>query len=227
MNNTIKQQLEAWAEPDFQAFSARLLPNVHNLLGVRLPKLRTLARKLAKGDWRHYLTHACDDTFEEIMLQGMTIGYVQAEPDELFPYITHFLPKIDNWSTCDSFCSGLKLAKAYPNPFWDFTLPCLADTREFVVRFGVVMLLFYYLDDAHIDHVLSLLDSVQHNDYYVRMAVAWALSIAFIGYPNLTMAYLQQNTLDDFTYNKALQKIIESKQISPETKIQIRHMKRS
>lgn len=227
MNNTIKQQLEAWAEPDFQAFSARLLPNVHNLLGVRLPKLRTLARKLAKGDWRHYLTHTCDDSFEEIMLQGMTIGYVQAEPEELFPYITNFLPKIDNWSTCDSFCSGLKLAKTNPDSFWNFILPCLSDAREFVVRFGVVMLLFYYLDDAHIGRVLSLLDGIQHDGYYVRMAVAWALSIAFVSHSKPIMAYLQHNTLDDFTYNKALQKIIESKQVPPETKALIRQMKRA
>ena len=41
-----------------------------------------------------------------------------------------------------------------------------------------------------------------------------------------TLPYLRNNSLDDFTYNKALQKIIESNRIDNDTKALIRSMKR-
>ena len=51
-------------------------PGTSNILGVRLPILRKLAKKIIRGDWRAYLASAQDQSFEEIMLQGMVIGYV-------------------------------------------------------------------------------------------------------------------------------------------------------
>ena len=225
--NEIKQLLVGWAEPEYQAFATRLLPGCGNMLGVRLPKLRKLAKKLAQDDWRAYLRNAEDDSFEETMLQGMVIGYASAETDELLDYVTEFIPKISNWSLCDSFCSGLKLPRKNPERFWAFLLPCFADQREYFVRFGVVMLLFYYIDKAHIRAVLSLLCSVRHEGYYAKMAVAWALSICFTKFPKLTMEYLITNTLDEFTYQKTLQKIIESQCVDADTKKRIRILKSS
>ena len=91
---------------------------------------------------------------------------------------------------------------------------------------GVVMLLDYYTDREHVKEGLALLDQIRNEDYYVKMAVAWAVSIYYIKLPDETMAYLKKNNLDDFTYNKALQKITESLKISKETKQMIRSMKR-
>lgn len=88
------------------------------------------------------------------------------------------------------------------------------------------MLLDYYTDREHVKEGLALLDQIRNEDYYVKMAVAWAVSIYYIKLPNETMAYLKKNNLDDFTYNKALQKITESLKISKETKQMIRSMKR-
>ena len=88
------------------------------------------------------------------------------------------------------------------------------------------MLLTFYMQDEYISKVLLLLDSAKHEGYYVKMAVAWAISVCFIKYPEKTMAYLKKNTLDDFTYNKALQKITESLRVDKATKTVIRSMKR-
>ena len=88
------------------------------------------------------------------------------------------------------------------------------------------MLLFYYLDDAHIDRVLSLLDGVRQPDYYARMAVAWAVSVCYVKFPQRTHAWLGSCSLDDWTYNKSLQKIIESYRVSDAAKQEIRAMKR-
>lgn len=226
METSVKEQLRAWADEEYRAFSAGLIPNVENMLGVRLPMLRKLAKEIAKGDWRAYLAEAEDDYFEETMLQGMVIGYAKADIDEILGYVAEFVPKIDNWSVCDSFCIGLKFAKQHQEKVWAFLQPYFVSKREYELRFGVVMLLNYYIEEPYISQVLRILDQVRHEGYYVKMAVAWAVSICFVKLPEPTMALLKNHSMDDFTYHKSLQKITESLRVDPETKALIRSMKR-
>ncbi|WP_343252416.1 DNA alkylation repair protein [Ligaoa zhengdingensis] len=226
--NEIAQRLRALAEPDYQRFASSLIPTIDptTLLGVRLPALRKIAAELVREDWQSYLQTASDNTFEEIMLQGMVIGTVQLPLERIFPLIEAFLPKIDNWSVCDSFCSGLKIAREYPGQVWNFLQPFLSDQREYYLRFGVVMLLFYYIDESHLDAVLALLDAAQSDGYYAKMAVAWAVCSCYTAFPARTLAYLRTCRLDVVTYQKALQKILESNKVSRGDKAVIRAMKR-
>ncbi|WP_195267637.1 DNA alkylation repair protein [Eubacterium sp. 1001713B170207_170306_E7] len=227
---TIREELFLLAEDDYRKFQQKLLPEHCELIGVRLPALRKIAKRIAKADYSLFLTREPEDYFEEKMLKGMVIGYLNPEKeglDTILKSIDFFISKIDNWSVCDSFCSGLKYAKTYPDPFWAFVLPKLTSEKAFTLRFGIVMLLFYYIDEAHIHQILELLDSVCHQDYYVKMAVAWALSMCYVKFPDTTLPYLSgENALDTFTYNKALQKIIESRQVSADEKNRIRQMKK-
>ncbi|WCR28566.1 DNA alkylation repair protein [Paenibacillus thiaminolyticus] len=226
MDTTIRAQIMALADEKYRQFSASLIPNINNVVGVRLPGLRKLARNIAKGDWRAYLAQADSDYFEEVMLQGMVIGCAKADVEEILHHIAAFVPKIDNWSVCDSFCSGLKITSLHKERVWEFIQPYLESDKEYDIRFGVVMLLNYYVDELYIHRVLERLDRITHEGYYVKMAVAWAVSICFVKLPDITMDYLRSNSLDDFTYNKALQKITESYRVAPETKALIRSMKR-
>lgn len=226
MEKTIKEILTESADEKYRLFSAALIPNINNVLGVRLPELRKMARAIARGDWRAYLAEADDDYFEETMLQGMVIGCVDADIEETLRYVADFVPKIDNWSVCDSFCIGLKFTARNRSRVWSFILPYLFSGSEYDVRFGVVMLLDFFVEEDYIDRTLERLDGVKHEGYYVKMAVAWALSICFVKFPERTMALLKHNTLDDFTYNKALQKITESYRVSSDVKTRIRAMKR-
>lgn len=222
----IREQLMSLAEEDYRKFSSKLLPNIDTILGVRLPQLRKMAKQIASADWRTYLNTAENDYFEEIMLQGMVIGYAPCEVEERLSYISSFVPKIDNWSICDSFCTGLKFTVENRDRVWDFLQIYFRSVQEYELRFAIVMLLSYYIDEKYINRVLDVLDAVKHEGYYAKMAVAWAISICYIKLPEQTMSYLKQNTLDDFTYNKALQKITESYRIDKETKGIIRDMKR-
>ncbi len=222
----IREQILAKVDSDYQQFSASLLPTITNILGVRIPALRIMAKQIVKDDWRMYLQQADHEYFEEVMLQGMVIGYAEMDIEERLQYITDFVPKIDNWSVCDRFCGGLKFTSTHQQPVWEFILPYLSSEHEYEVRFAVVMLLTYYVDEYYIQDVLRHLDRVQHEGYYVKMAVAWAISICYIHLPEPTMHYLQHDQLDRFTYNKALQKITESYRIDPETKHHIRSMRR-
>lgn len=202
------------------------MPTITNILGVRIPELRIMAKQMVKADWRTYLQQAQHEYFEEVMLQAMVIGYADMDVEERLQYITDFVPKIDNWSVCDRFCGGLKFTSTHQQQVWEFILPYLSSEHEYEVRFAVVMLLTYYIDEHYIEDVLNHMDRIQHEGYYVKMAVAWAISMSYIYLPEPTMHYLQNNHLDRFTYNKALQKITESYRIDQQTKQHIRSMRR-
>ena len=106
MNESIKKQLLDLADSDYQKFSSRLLPGIDNLLGVRFPILRQLAKQMTKEEWGTYLDEKDEIYFEEVMLEGMIIGYLNEPLEVRLQVIRDFIPKIKNWSVCDSFCAG-------------------------------------------------------------------------------------------------------------------------
>ncbi len=225
MEPTLREQLFAMADRRYRDFSASLTPGAGPMIGVRLPQLRSIAREIARGDWRAWLDRAEDEYFEERMLQGLVIGYAKCPPDEKLRLTKRFIPKIDNWAVCDCCCWRLKSAER--EPMWKFILPRFRAAAEYDVRFAVVMGLSNYADEAHIDRLLELLGSVRHPGYYARMGVAWAVSVCYVKFPARTQAWLETACpLDDWTYNKALQKIVESLRVSDAGKAAVRAMKR-
>lgn len=224
---SIQTRLFSLSDETYRQFHSKLCPNTENIIGVRMPLLKNLAKELAREDWRTYLKTAENTYYEEILLQGLIIGYAKADIEEILAYTASFIPKIDNWAICDSFCSNLKIIKKHPVRVRTFLQPYLQSNQEFEIRFAVVILLQFYITDSYIAETLSALDKIQHDGYYVKMAVAWAISICFIKYPEKTMHYLKHTTLEDFTYNKALQKITESLRVDRQTKEIIRNMKRN
>ena len=226
MERAVRERIFSLADNKYQVFLSKIVPNANNIIGVRSPLLRKLAKEIAKGDWRKYLATAESDYFEEVMLQGLVLGYVRADAEEILGYVVEFIPLIQNWAVCDSFCNGLKFTKEHKERVWDFLQPYLTSSAEYEIRFGVVMLLEYYIEENYVVRVLAHLDAVKHPGYYVKMAAAWAISLCYIKFPQITMDYLRNNSLDDFTYNKALQKIIESYRVNQDTKKIIRSMKR-
>ncbi|WP_434797553.1 DNA alkylation repair protein [Terrisporobacter vanillatitrophus] len=223
----IRQELIKLADDKYRSFHSNLCPGVENILGVRLPLLRKIAKNLSKEeDYHNYLNN--DDTkyYEEIMIEGLIIGYLKTDNENRFNYIKNFIPKIDNWAICDSFCNNLKFTKKNINEVWNFILPYTSSQNEFDIRFAVVMILNFYIIEDYIDDVLNTLNNIHHDGYYVKMAVAWAVSYAYIDFPEKTLAFLKNNNLDNFTYNKSLQKIIESNRVSKEDKDLMRIMKK-
>lgn len=232
---TLREQLTEMADGGYRDFITPLMPGVRHVIGVRLPLLRRIAREIVRGDWRGWLDGgdlgegpgSDDETvwFEERMLQGMVIGYARCPIAEKLFYVAHFAAKIDNWAVCDSFCWRLKPAER--EAMWDFILPCFASERPYEVRFAVVMALNNFVDEEHLDTLLDLLGGIRSDHYYVRMGVAWAVSICFVKFPERTRAWLAAACpLDDWTYNKSLQKIVESLRVDATTKEEMRGMKR-
>ncbi|MDF2537186.1 MAG: alkylation repair protein [Herbinix sp.] len=223
---SIKEELKELAEEKYRIFSASLIPGKENVLGVRLPLLRKLAVRIAKGDWQDYLNQAQDDTMEEVMLQGMVIGTIKTDIEVILKLTEEFIPKIDCWSVCDSFCGSLKIVKDNRERVWKFLQQYFNSDQEYDIRFGVVMLLGYYVLPEYYEKAFTIFDNIKQEGYYVKMAVAWAISTYYTSFPDQTLDYLKRCNLDDFTYNKALQKITESLKVDLKTKEIIRSMKR-
>lgn len=225
-NTEIRKRIEELADEKYKEFHGGLCPEVNGIIGVRVPLLRNIAKEIVKNDWKTYLDNAVDNSYEEIMLQGMVIGLSEMNLEEFKYYLEKFIPKINNWAVCDTTIAGLKLTKKYPKEMWEFIQKYLKSEKEFEIRFAIVMMLDFYITEDYIDEVLKILNNIKHPGYYVKMAVAWAISICFIKHQEKTMKLLQNNRLDDFTYNKALQKITESYRVDKRTKTKIRNMKR-
>ncbi len=212
---------------------------IGNILGVRVPILRDYAKKLAKEYEIHdLLTYIDNEYYEEIMLQGMLIG-LENDKDKnkvknkdirnikhILKDIEEFVPKIDNWAVCDVFCAGLKITKKYKKEMWDFLQTYVTSDKEFEIRFGVVMILDYYITEEYLEKNFDIFDHIKSDQYYVQMAVAWAISICLIKFYDKTIKYLKHAKVDKFTYNKALQKAIESYRITGEQKAELRKMKK-
>lgn len=206
------------------------------MLGIRLPKLREYARALSGGDWRAELAYGEDIYFEETMLRGMILGYACRDIEELFSYLTDFIPRVKNWSVCDSVCNGLKLVEKYPEKTWEFLQPYLYSGEEFPTRVGLILLLSHFVKlgeegkriprrrtvvmedlqseeekSPYLERILGTLDREFPEGYYAQMAAAWLIAELFVTYPARTFRALGELHLDELTRKKAVQKIRESR----------------
>lgn len=222
----VKSRLEGMADEEYRKFHGSLLPGTDHILGVRLPKLRALAKELSGQDWEEWFYAASDTCYEETMLRGLVMAYAKMDYTKRFEYIRAFVPDIDNWAVCDCVCNTLKDAGKYQQQYWEFLEPYFSSEEEFSVRFGVVMLLSHFVNEEYLDGALARLDAVSQEGYYARMAVAWAVSVYFAAFPDKVLTFLQGgHHLDCFTYQKSLQKILESYRVTREMKQIIREMR--
>lgn len=224
----VDESLREMADEKYREFHSRLIPGVESIFyGVRVPALRKLARQLVKGDWRGFVELTKDSSVYEFnMLCGMVCALAKCDFEEKLEYVKKFIPSIDNWAVCDIVCGDLKDVKNNQERMYEFVLPYLKSQNEYEVRFAVVILIQYFVTDEYINDVLKNYDDIRHKGYYVKMAVAWGISICYVKYRNITLEYLASCNLDDFTYNKSVQKMIESFRVSRVDKEMLRSMKR-
>lgn len=228
MKLNIEKELFELQDKKYQEFQKGLCPGTDNIIGIRIPLLRSYAKKLLKNYNLSELMENINDNYqEEIMLQGMLIGGVKEDFSVLIKYIEQFIPKINNWAVCDTFCTSLKITKKYKKEMWDFIQKYIKSKKEFEVRFAIVMILVYFIDEEHLEEDFKMFNEVKIEKYYVQMAVAWAVSVCLVKYYKETVRYLEEKSkLDNFTYNKSIQKAIESYRITKEQKSFLKKMKK-
>ncbi len=223
----IRTELMQFQEENYQTFSSSLIPNSKPLLGVRIPVLRKLAKEIAKEeDWILFLEEGAEEYFEEMTIKAFVIGYAKADIEVILEQAGRFIPKISDWSVCDSFCSTFQIAKKNRQRVWEFLMPYLKSDKEFELRVAAVLMMDHYLTEEYIEQVLAAYNQISPVGYYTQMGVAWGIATAYAKFPEQTMTFLQENTLDNFTYNKAITKMLESYRVPSEDKAILQGMKR-
>lgn len=222
----IRERLFEKQDLKYKEFHSNLCPNVDKIIGVRIPELRIMAKEIASQNYVQFFEQVEDEYYEELVLQGLVIGYAKMSINETFEYLKIFVPKINSWAVCDTTCSNLKITKKYMKEMWEFLEQYINSKNEYEIRFALVMYLNYYLTDEYIDEILQKVDKIISKEYYVQMAIAWLISFAYIKQKEKTGKYLLKNNLDKFTQNKSIQKICESYRVNNEDKEKLRKLKR-
>lgn len=227
MRNIRKELLEL-VDEEYREFDKGLCTDTkREILGIRVPALRKIAKDILKQkDWLKILNSIKDNSLEEVLLQGIIITNADINIDERIKLWEQFIPKIDGWKICDLGISKSKVKQEDLEKLWKFIIKYKKSKKEFEVRFLIVMMLYIFLFDEYIDRVFETLSEIKHEGYYVKMATAWCLATAGVNYYDKTMKYIKTEKLDKFTYNKALQKMIESYRFTNKQKELFRKMKK-
>lgn len=179
------------AENRYRQFSSALVPNCGNMLGVRIPVLREIARECAASGRREFsVINYAPQSFEERMVEGISIGYMKLPETEMYKLVADFIPKIDNWSVCDSFCATLKFMCKNRMKAWNFIAPYFVSTMEFEARFARVVFLDFLISEEFIDGGLVRVADLRTRAQYAIMGAAWALSVCAVKFPAKTLEFL-------------------------------------
>ena len=219
MHDRIIVQLTDLAQGNetYAAFNQRIVNTKMPVIGVRVPDLRRLARRLAPdmgvADISKLLT-ARNESFDYVLLCGLLITHARLDDQTAIDLTKQYLPHVDSWAHIDIFVE--KKRRFASEIWWDFALECLRSEAEFTVRYGVVSLMTNFLDEVHIDQVFAALRDIKHDGYYVKMALAWLYATAAVHFFELTLVELENEHIDAWTRNKAYQKMRESRRFTPE-----------
>jgi 3-methyladenine DNA glycosylase AlkD len=223
---TIVDSLFDMQDLQYRSFVAKLTPsvNIENIIGVRTPQLRTYAKELRNNPIKHtFLKQLPHKYYEENNLHGMLIQNISTDINEIIQYINDFLPHIDNWATCDTLSP--KIFKKHPAIVRKNIISWLNSSHTYTIRFGIVTLLQFFLDEHFLQSDLSLVAQIKSDEYYVNMAIAWYYSYALIKQYTSTLPLFESQQLNKWIHNKSIQKAIESYRIPTERKDYLRQLR--
>ena len=206
------------ADTKYKNFAQKLILHNVDMLGVRLPELRKIAKVLAKENKADILQHKVPTKFfEEKMLLAMAIGYIACDLKSRLKSVAKFIPKIDNWSVCDSFCATLKFEEKELPYVWEFLEQYFECDKEYHCRFAHVLTLNQFVNSQYLEKYLCKVSEFKNKFYYAKMACAWALATYHARFPqeiNTYISTLQNAEIKDL----AIKKILESRKTSDENR---------
>ncbi len=198
----------------YKEFTSKLLPNIpkDSVIGVKIPDIKKYAKEYYKDDEsKLFLKTLPHKYLEENLLHGQLIS-LNKNFDEVVELLDNFLPYVDNWSVCDTIKPNI--VKKYPKEFLKHLKKWIKSKEEYRVRFAIVALLTYYLDDNFTVEINELVLNIKSDKYYINMARAWYFSFALIKQYDKTIYIFENKLLDEWTNNKSIQKARESFRVS-------------
>lgn len=214
----IHDVLRSAADEEYKKFNSSLLPTVpaETVIGVRTPGLRKFAKELTKRkDLSEFLTDLPHKYFEENQLHAFLISSMK-DFNDMVRELEAFLPYVDNWATCDQM--NPKIFSKHLPELLDLIKVWIKSEKTYTVRFGLNMLMTYFLDDEFTPEYLELAASVESQDYYVNMMQAWFFATALAKQYDSVLPYITEKKLSPWVHNKTIQKARESFRITKEQK---------
>lgn len=221
----ITNKLLSMQDIKYRDFNAKLIPNidVDRIIGVRMPDIRALAKEIKDEEYiDSFLDELPHKYQEENILHGIILSYYK-DIDLLLKKLDIFLTYADNWAVTDIISP--KVFKKYPDKVYEYILKWINSNEEYKIRFGIVSLLQFYLDDNFNKKILMDVKKIKYDSYYVKMAISWFYSFALIKQYDDTVKLFESKKLDKWIHNKSIQKAIESYRISDEKKNYLRSLK--
>ncbi len=222
----IQKELFELQDISYGDFQAKLVPNIPRelLIGVRVPEARKLAKRLAKEpEASEFLKDLPHKYYDENILHALLISEMK-DYDACIVAIDEYLPYIDNWAVCDILSP--KIFKEHKTSLLEKIKEWSASDKTYTCRFGLEMLMSYFLDNDFKPDYLEITTSVHSEEYYVRMMIAWFFATALAKQWDASIKYIEDNHLDTWTHNKAIQKARESRRIAQKQKEYLKLLKR-
>ena len=220
--HTFQKQLYDLQDLKYKKFHGKLIQDDSILIGVRTPQLKEIAKKISKNHPMEFLKYIKHDTYEETLIHGLLLGYMKIEFHELIRLLDSYFPYMNNWALNDITCANLKIWKKHLKEGLSVIVSYLEHSNLWIRRFGLVLLLDFYVNDDYINYILKRIVTISGDEYYVGLANAWLISVCYVRYPNKTKKLLESKKLDDFTQKHAIQKILGSTRVPKEEKNAIR-----
>lgn len=223
------------ADDEYREFSMKGIPSERPFIGVRIPLIRELVARVPNDRVVEFLKMK-PVAIEEVLARGMLICRLPYEEivvsrDELNDesWFDSQIGYIDNWCTCDIFCSGMcrKIGK-HQEEFLELKIDeMLESSDEFTVRAGLVLLKCEYVSEDYLAVIFDRVEELANREeYYIRMAMAWLVAECFIKYPEVTLGYIKVSKLSKWTFNRMISKICDSHRVDEETKEILRRMRK-
>ena len=212
--------LISFEDKKYKEFNSRIVDTKLNIIGIRVPILRSIAKKISKTNVEDYFKLVSNKYYEEIFLYGLVLA--SSNEKLLDKYMVDFINRIDNWSICDSFCSSLKIVNKKQGKYWIYFTSLIDLEKEFQTRVSLIVMMNYYLCDQYIDRVLKIVTSIESDYYYINMAISWLLSVAIIKYEDKVLDIIKTKKLSKFVQNKTISKIQDSYRIDKKIKDEVK-----
>lgn len=225
MSEEIVRTLYGLQDIKYRDFQSKLIPtvDVNTIIGVRTPRLRAYAASLSKsGDAAEFLSELPHKYFDENQLHAFIISRIK-DYGECAAEVNRFLPYVDNWATCDQLSPAV--FKKNKDKLIDEIYKWLGSGKTYTIRFGLGMLMTHFLDGDFKEEYLETAAKIRSDEYYVNMMTAWYFATALAKQYKYAVPYIEQGRLDAWTHNKAVQKAVESRRITPEQKQYLKSLK--
>ena len=209
----------------YRDFQAPLFPNIakEKMIGVRTPNLKKLAKELNGSELANkFIETLPHDYFDENQLHAFLISLIK-DYETCLKEVDRFLPYIDNWGTCDQLSP--KVFAKHKDELIISIKKWLKNKHTYTVRFAIGLLLALYLDDSFKKEYMELVSTVQSEEYYINMMVAWYFATALAKQYDTAIKYIEDKKLSPWVHNKTIQKAVESYRISDEQKVYLKGLK--